>query len=269
MDIKILNMLLKDEYMRHNIGEILMAQTGEPLEYIHEGSLEFLQTPEGGKYPVNGEIISFIENISLTGNNKTYQKMYDRFSAFYDLATKCYAWFKNGNEKNRVMQYLSLLAIKNGDRVIEISIGTGRNIKYLNPAAEYYGIDISLGMLKRCRRKLKSLKREITLIQAEAEFLPIKDESFDVVFSAGGFNFFNDPAKAVMEMIRIAKSGSKILITDETEKLRLKYAKNDFYKHSNVNDPVKYLPESCKVIEYKEICDGDLYVLIFQKTLNT
>ena len=76
--------------------------------------------------------------------------MYDRFSVFYDLATKSYALLKNGNEKKRIMQYLSLQNIKNGNRVIEISIGTWRNIKYLNPKAEYYGVDISMGMLKSC-----------------------------------------------------------------------------------------------------------------------
>jgi len=163
------------------------------------------------------------------------------------------------------MQYLSLLDVKNNDKVIEISIGTGRNIKYLNPRAEYYGVDISLGMLKRCQRKMSQLKRTIILIQAEAEFLPIKDESFDVVFSAGGFNFVNDPGKAVIEMLRVAKSESKLLITDETEKFRLKHSKSDFYKGITIKNPIDYLPVFCKDIEYKEICDGDLYVLTFYK----
>jgi ubiquinone/menaquinone biosynthesis C-methylase UbiE len=251
--------------MRQSITELIRTQIGETLHYFHDGGNEFLQTQTGVKYPIDGDIICFLNNISLTGNNKNYQKMYDRFSAFYDIATQGYALLKSGNEKKRIMQYLSLLDIKNGDRVIEISIGTGRNIKHLNPKAEYYGVDISLGMLKRCQRKMRRLNREITLIQAEAESLPIKGESFDVVFSAGGFNFFNDPGKAVIEMLRIAKNGAQLLITDETEKLRLKYSKIDFYKGNEIKNPVEYLPDSCRDIKYKEICDGDLYVLTFQK----
>jgi hypothetical protein len=86
-----------------------------------------------------------------------------------------------------------------------------------------------------------------------------------VVFSAGGFNFFNDPGRAVNEMVRIAKSGSMILITDETEKVREKYSKNEFYKSGIITNPVNYLPDYCKNIEYEEICNGDLYVLSFQK----
>jgi ubiquinone/menaquinone biosynthesis C-methylase UbiE len=251
--------------MRQNITELIRTQQGEILHYIQGEKNEFLQTTTGIKYSIDGDILRFLDNNSLTGNNKKYQKMYDRFSGFYDFATKLYAWLKGDNEKNRIMQYLSLLNIKDGDKVIEISIGTGRNIKYMNPKAEYYGVDISFGMLKRCQQKMRKLKRTIILIQAEAEFLPLKDESFDVVFSAGGFNFFNDPGKAVFEMLRIAKSGAKLLIYDETEKFRLKHAKNDFYKGIEIKNPVEYLPGFCRDIEYKEICDGDLYVLKFQK----
>jgi ubiquinone/menaquinone biosynthesis C-methylase UbiE len=251
--------------MRPNVTDFIRTQSGETLKLFHDGENEFLQTLTGVKYPVEGDIICFLDNISLTGNNKNYQKMYDRFSAFYDLAMQTYARVKNGNEKKRIMQYLSLLDIKNGDNVIEISIGTGRNIKYLNPDANFYGVDISLGMLKRCQKKMKRLDREIILLQAEAESLPIKEDSFDVVFSAGGFNFFNDPGNAVVEILRIAKSQSKILITDETEKLRQKFSKNDFYKANPVKPPTYYIPDYCRNVEYKEICDGDLYVLTFYK----
>ena len=251
--------------MEQFITELLRTTKGENLEYILENGKDFLQTPSGIIYPVDGNIIFFPDNTSLTGNNKNYQKMYDRFARFYDIATRIYARVKSGNERKRIIQYLKLLDIKKGDKVIEISIGTGRNIKYLNPDADFYGVDISSGMLKQCQRKMKRLKRKITLIQAEAEYLPLKDETFDVVFSAVGFNFFNDPGKAVMEMLRIAKSRSLILITDETEKLRLKYSKNDFYKGNEIKNPVSYLPDYCKDIKYQEICNGDLYVLTFHK----
>ena len=66
-------------------------------------------------------------------------------------------------------------------------------------------------------------------------------------------------------MLRVSKRGRKLLITDETEKFRLKHSKNEFYKGSKIKNPVGYLPGICKDIEYKEICDGDLYVLTFQK----
>ncbi len=157
---------------------------------------------------VDKSIICFLDK-EPTGSNKKYQNLYDRFAPLYDLVTRAYARFRNHGERQRVSQYLNELEIKDNARVLEISIGTGRNIKYLNPRAVYYGVDISLGMLRRCSRVMKRQGREVVLVQAEAESLPFKDGSLDVVYSAGGFNFYNNRAAAVKEMLRVAKPGTK------------------------------------------------------------
>lgn len=251
--------------MGQQILNLFQTTNCEIFKVVEEGDAKYLQSNNDDKYLIENNIIYCLDNVPLTGNNHKYQHQYDKIAKYYDIATKFYAFLKDGNERKRVMQYLSCLQIKNDDKVIEISIGTGRNIKYLNPQAEYWGIDISSEMLKMCQKKMKRLKRDIVLIQAEAENLPIKNGSFDVVYSAGGFNFFNNPAKAVNEMLRIAKKGAQLMIYDETENLRLKHQKNKFYKDIKIKNPVEYLPDSCKNVHYREICKGDLYVLTFQK----
>jgi len=65
--------------------------------------------------------------------------------------------------------------------------------------------------------KLRRWGLQGDLFLGNAECLPFADSSFDVVFHVGGINFFNDRAKAIREMIRVAKPGSRILIADETE----------------------------------------------------
>jgi ubiquinone/menaquinone biosynthesis C-methylase UbiE len=256
--------------MRQAGLDILRApKTGEALRYLNEGKDEYLFNSKGDKYPIEKNLIRFLSEEELTGNNKSYQKMYDRLSSLYDFITKTYATIRNGGEENRLLEYLSKLQVKDSDKVIEISIGTGRNIKYLNQKAEYFGVDISLGMLKRCAKIMDKNKCEIVLLQAEAEYLPLCDEAFDVVFSAGGFNFFNDPGKALLEMLRIAKSGSKILISDETEKVRSKFNKfpgsSKFYGQDKIASPEYFVPEYCTDIKYEEICKGELYALTFRK----
>lgn len=42
------------------------------------------------------------------------------------------------------------------------------------------------------------------------------DNGFDIVSHVGSINFFYDKALGVKEMLRVAKKGSKLLITDET-----------------------------------------------------
>jgi hypothetical protein len=64
--------------LRQNITELIRRREGEILQYIHEGKNEFLQNHYGVNYPFDGDIICFLDNVSLTGNNKKYQKMYDK-----------------------------------------------------------------------------------------------------------------------------------------------------------------------------------------------
>ena len=54
---------------------------------------------------------------------------------------------------------------------------------------------------------------------ATAEALPFKTDTFDSVLHIGGINFFSDKKKAIDEMIRVARPGSKIVIADEAERL--------------------------------------------------
>lgn len=101
--------------------------------------------------------------------------------------------------------------------MLETSIGAGANIPALRCDTVYYGVDISMWMLKACQKYHLVKPYDLTLIHANAEALPFKDETFDVIFHFGGINFFNDPAQAIREMIRVAKPGAFLMIGDETE----------------------------------------------------
>ncbi len=223
------------------------------------------------KYSIDGGIIRFINDGEMEGNNKKYLEFYNKIARFYNFFNKIYFIIKFGNERNYRNQFLSELEIKNGDKVLEVSAGTGDNFPFLNQAAEFFGIDISLGMLKQAVRHLKKWKIEAELIQAEAENLPFKDNSFDVVYHIGGINYFNDKQKAINEMIRVAKSGSRLMIVDETEKLlKGTYQKapllSKYYNGENdISAPTDLLPEDMIEIKYKEICNGLMYCITFRK----
>jgi len=240
------------------------------LQYFRSGKIEYLSSPSGRKYPIKDDIVCFLDDSELTGNNARFRKLYDRFAPLYDLSTSLYARFRQGSVTARILQYLKELDVHDSDKVIEISVGTGRNLKCLNRNARYYGVDISLGMLKRCVREMRSDGRPVGLVQAEAEDLPLRESAFDVVFSAGGFNFFNDRKKAVEEMLRVAKSGTKLLISDETAKVMARFEKTLGAKSSShgqvaIKGPADFIPDWCRDVEYKEICDGELYALTFRK----
>jgi ubiquinone/menaquinone biosynthesis C-methylase UbiE len=165
-----------------------------------------------------------------------------------------------------------LIEIKPGDLVLETSVGTGLNFKYLPRGAKLFGLDLSPEMLTNCQANLHRWEMDADLFLGNAEDLPFANNSFDVVFHVGGINFFNDRAKAIREMIRVAKPGTRILIADETEKhvkgtyerfpFTRKYFKN---RQEAVTAPIDLVPPEMHEIHLETLRDGEFYALTFRK----
>ena len=115
-------------------------------------------------------------------------------------------------------EYMDHLELVSGGRVLDIGVGTGGELGYLLskvPDAQLFGIDISIDMLLRCRRKLDKMAAHADLFLGFAEHLPFEDDTFDVVFHTGSINVFEDRRRAIEEMVRVAKPGTRIVISDE------------------------------------------------------
>jgi ubiquinone/menaquinone biosynthesis C-methylase UbiE len=231
-----------------------------------------LVNPETGhRYGTRDGIPIFLEEV--TGLNRKYQSMYDRLSYGYDFAERAYKWIVRKPDLRS--DYIKELEIEPGARVLEVSVGTGANIPYLRQDAEFYGLDLSWGMLRQCARTLKKLRRQGVLCQGEAEHLPFPSAAFDCVFHVGGINFFNDKASAITEMIRVARPGTKIVIVDETEQVITgDYRMNPFTRkyfegapESAAVCPIGLVPPEMREIEAHGVGGGKLYCLTFRTPL--
>ena len=160
--------------------------------------------------------------------------------------------------------------------VLYVSIGTGQDLHYIPEtidlkSLDFVGVDISISMLKKCLKSCAK-KTNLQLFHACAEDLPFADNSFDIVYHIGGINFFNDKAKAMQEMLRVAKPGTKILIADETaDYVDQQYKKNhfskDYFKDATVDlsEIENAVPSEVKEKEMKLLWDGKFYALTFRK----
>jgi ubiquinone/menaquinone biosynthesis C-methylase UbiE len=191
--------------------------SGEPLHLVHQGDGEVLTSSKGERFPIRADIVDLRRPEDLTGFNQKYNRLYETIGGFYDDVQRVGCALTGIDRDAYVMSYLGMLEIKAGDSVLETSVGTGLNFKYLPRSARLSGIDLSQERLVNCQSNLRRWHLHADLFLGNAESLPFADSSFDVVFHVGGINFFNDRAKAIREMIRVAKPGSRILIADETE----------------------------------------------------
>lgn len=253
----------------------------EHLELLTKNGRDFLKDKSGNEIPVENGIPNFLVLENTDGLNKKYREFYNKIYKYYDIAFFLLNFVlklshiinKNIPKDARLFEEEDI-EVKEGFKVLETSIGTGRNMKYLPENAIYYGIDISKGMLMKCRKKMSRWDREIELFQGNAEFLPFKDEVFDSVIHVGGINFFNNRKSAIEEMVRVAKPGAKIAISDEMNEIVVKnYEKipivKKYYNLSNIDNsrliaPVDLVPVDMKDIKVKEI-QKRFYILTFRK----
>lgn len=260
--------------------------THEPLSLISEeapggGPVQVLVSHKSGtRYPVKNGIPEFAGSSEVTGLNKQFQRFYDWFAFVYDLFV---------NLSSRIMahtgdidlrrQYLQSIWGKDGKleisedmKVLEVSVGTGHNILAFPKAGYYYGLDLSWGMLNRCRSNMRKYGRSIELFQGNGEQLPFIDNCFDIVFHVGGINFFSNKAKAIEEMIRVARPGTKLAIIDETERMikragAIPLSGRYFRGKENLAAaPVDLVPKNMREVKVDYILNGRMYVLTFVKS---
>jgi ubiquinone/menaquinone biosynthesis C-methylase UbiE len=257
--------------MRADIVPLLINPiTHNPLHlaFSPDGHEALFDNKTGQMFPIRNGIPDFLTEI--TGSNKKAQSSYDLFAPLYDSAL----WVWEHIEKNAGSwrrDFLSAMDIKEGSKVLEVSIGTGDNLPLMPKNIEYFGLDISLGMLKKCERNLRKWNRRADLFLGMAEDLPFADKTFDAVFHIGGINFFNDKTRAIDEMIRVAKSGTLILNGDETEKAFrwLKWipllGRNYDKLQKLALPPVDQVPKNMIDVKVDYLLNGLFYRLSFKK----
>jgi ubiquinone/menaquinone biosynthesis C-methylase UbiE len=246
--------------------------TGEPLHAVSEHSQELLFSQSGERFPIRNGIPVFLKPEDVTGSNRKYNQLYEIIGGFYDSSQKFMSALLYGGRDHIFNSYLRFLEIKPGDSVLETSVGTGLNYRYLPHDVKLFGLDLSAEMLANCQANLRRWDMEAELFHGNAESLPFSDNSFEVVFHAGGINFFNDKAKALREMIRVAKPGSLILIADETEQhVKDSYEKipvtSSYFKNrkETVFAPIDLVPPEMQQVHLETVWEGRFYVLTFRK----
>ena len=122
-----------------------------------------------------------------------------------------------GGEKQARLEILNHLPRQDSALVLEVGIGDGENVALLPKGWMLFGVDIARTQLIVCRNRFPFMSDR--LIHAQAEKLPFGDQTFDAVYSIGGFNYFGDRAKSLREMRRVTKSTGIVVIADESPSL--------------------------------------------------
>ena len=132
---------------------------------------------------------------------------YDRFARWYD-------WVEGIPEVLGVNRLRQATMQRASGKVLEVAIGTGKNVPYYPSGCRIIGVDASRAMLAVAQKRASRLQLEISFLLANAEALPFADETFDTVVSSLSTCTFPDPVTALKEMARVCRRTGKVLLLE-------------------------------------------------------
>lgn len=134
---------------------------------------------------------------------ETIKRRYNRTALFYDWMD-----FMIRDDTRR-----KVIGMAKG-KVLEVGVGTGKNLSFYPPECEVTAIDFSSGMLKRAREKAKKLKLKVTLLEMDAQRMAFPDNTFDTVVATCIFCSVPDPIKGLEEIKRICKPDGQVILLE-------------------------------------------------------
>ena len=168
---------------------------------------------------------------------------------------------------------IELSGVRTGQKVLDIAGGTGdltaKFSHLVGPTGEVVLADINDSMLKVGRDKLldSGVCGNVVFTQADAQYLPFPDNTFDCITIAFGLRNVTDKDLALRSMLRVLKPGGRLLVLEfskPTNPLIEKFY--DFYSFNvlpkmgqlvaNDADSYQYLAESIRMHPDQETLKG-------------
>ena len=168
---------------------------------------------------------------------------------------------------------IDMAGVRPGNKVLDLAGGTGdltkKFSKIVGPSGKVVLADINSSMLEVGRERLtnQGYVGNIEYVQANAQYLPFEDNTFDVITIAFGLRNVTDKDEALRSMFRVLKPGGRLLVLEfsQTNNPLLKKA-YDLYSFTalplmgklvtNDSESYKYLAESIRMHPDQETLKG-------------
>jgi malonyl-CoA O-methyltransferase len=130
--------------------------------------------------------------------------------AYDALGARIYDLRYTEEQESKYKTLLERIPSETSDVALDVGCGTGLLLKKLS--SRNVGVDISPALLSAARMRVGAHPNN-KLVQADAENLPFRDATFHKIYSVTLIQNTPNPEKAIDEIKRVSRRGSKLVIT--------------------------------------------------------
>jgi ubiquinone/menaquinone biosynthesis C-methylase UbiE len=143
----------------------------------------------------------------MSNKSDKIKNRYNRISKVYDVLEK-------PMEAMAMVKWrVELFEKLEGGIILEVGVGTGKNLIYYSENLDVTGIDFSKNMLQKAKEKITD-KKNIKLIEMDAQKMKFADNTFDTVVTSCVFCSVPDPIEGLKEIRRVCKNNGKIIMLE-------------------------------------------------------
>jgi ubiquinone/menaquinone biosynthesis C-methylase UbiE len=157
--------------------------------------------------------------IPISGNTKLIAKMTSATRATYGRIAPVYDFMEIIPELRykpwrEIFWHAVTAKLIPGGQLLEIGVGTGKNMPFWPTGAQITAIDLTPGMLSRANDRAEKLGITAKLLLGDVQTLDFPDNSFDVAAATFVFCSVPDPVLGLKELLRVVRPGGWIFLME-------------------------------------------------------
>jgi ubiquinone/menaquinone biosynthesis C-methylase UbiE len=147
-------------------------------------------------------------------NTEKIKRRYNRIAKVFDLTEIMM-------ERGQMKLWRAALWKEAKGKILEVGVGTGKNIRYYPQDADITAIDFSEGMLEKAREKAEKAGKNVDLKLMDVQQLDFPEDTFDTVITTCVLCSVPDPIKGLQEIRRVCKKDGQIIMLEHVRSKRL------------------------------------------------